>query len=215
VPYWKRLALGTFAGASCLFALIAANLAAGDPLVRFDGQITLWLHAHGTPALTLLMLAVTHTHGPLPICLYAFVTAIVLVRKREWPWLTGLALAVPTGLLINMLLKHLFHRARPALDEPLVTLATYSFPSGHTAGSTLFYGFLAAYIGYRMRDKRVRAACVTVWLFMAALVGFSRVYLGVHYFSDVLAAFAWSLAWLALSLTVVHSLQSRALATGK
>ncbi len=211
MPYWKRLAIGTLTGASALFALIAANIAAGDPLVHLDLQITLWLHAHGTPALTLLMLAVSYTHGPLAICLYASITAVVLLRRHDRPWLAGLVLAVPVGLLVNVLLKHLFHRARPVLSEPLMTLTTYSFPSGHTAGTTLFYGFVAAYLGYRVHSTRVRAAAITVWLLLAGLVGFSRVYLGLHYFSDVVAAFAWSLAWLALTLLTVHAVQLRAL----
>jgi membrane-associated phospholipid phosphatase len=209
VPSWKRVAFGALIAASSLFALIAANVATGDPLALLDARIAGWLHAHRSTALTLLMLGVTHAHAPVPICVYAFVMAVVLARRREWHWLLGLGLAVPVGLVINVLLKHVFHRARPVFDEPLITLTTYSFPSGHTAGTTLFYGVLAAYIVSRTRNTAARVAAVAGWVLMVSLVGFSRVYLGVHYFSDVLGAIAWSLGWLALCLATVHTLHGR------
>jgi undecaprenyl-diphosphatase len=209
VPSWKRVAFGALIAASALFALIAANVATGDPLAVLDARIAGWLHAHRSTALTLLMLGVTHAHAPVPICVYAFVMAVVLARRREWHWLLGLGLSVPVGLVINVLLKHVFHRARPVFDEPLITLTTYSFPSGHTAGTTLFYGVLAAYVVSRTRNTAARVAAVAGWVLMVSLVGFSRVYLGVHYFSDVLGAIAWSLGWLALCLTIVHTLHGR------
>jgi membrane-associated phospholipid phosphatase len=207
VPSWKRVAFGALAAAACLLALIAANIATGDPLAILDARIAAWMHAHRSAALTLLMLGITHAHAPVALCVYAITLALVLSRRRERHWLAGLALAVPVGLLINVLLKHVFQRARPVPDEPLLTLTTYSFPSGHTAGSTLFYGLLAAYIVSRTRSPSLRAAAIASWIFLVSLVAFSRVYLEVHYFSDVLAAMAWSLGWLALCLAVVHALR--------
>jgi undecaprenyl-diphosphatase len=209
VPSWKRVAVGALVTAACLLALIAGNIAAGDPLAIIDSRLAAWMHAHRSTALTLLMLVITHAHAPFPICVYASAMAVVLARRRERHWLAGLALAVPAGLLINVLLKHLFQRARPVPDEPLIALTTYSFPSGHTAGSALFYGVLAAYVVSRTRSTPVRTAAIGSWIAMVSLVAFSRVYLGVHYFSDVLAATAWSLAWLALCLAVVHALRGR------
>jgi undecaprenyl-diphosphatase len=210
VPYWKRLAAGMLVVSSALFALIASNIAAGDPLVVADARAALWVNAHATPALTLLMLVVTYAHGTVPLCIYAIFMAAALARRRAWHWAAGVILAVPVGLLINVLLKHAFRRARPVLENPIITLATYSFPSGHTAGATLFYGVLFAYIGSRSRDSRVRAACIASWLLLVMLVAFSRMYLGVHFLSDVLAAVAWSLAWLAMCVIALHTLHVRA-----
>jgi membrane-associated phospholipid phosphatase len=202
MPRWKILAYATIAAAACVFALIAGNIAAGDPLAALDLHVTSWLGAHRTPALTLLMLAVTHTQAPLPICAYASIMAVVLYRKSQRRWLLALALAVPAGLTINVLLKYLFRRSRPVPDEPLMTLATYGFPSGHTAGATLFYGVLTAYVVSQTRSTRVRTAAVLGWVCTVALVAFSRVYLGVHYLTDVVAAAAWSGAWLGVCLLV-------------
>ena len=195
---------------SALFALIASNIAAGDPLAVADTRTALWLNAHATPALTLLMLVVTYTHGTVPLCLYSLFMTVALARRGAYHWAAGVVLAVPVGLLINVLLKLTFRRARPVLDNPIITLATYSFPSGHTAGATLFYGVLFAYIGSRARDTRVRAVCIASWLLLVTLVAFSRMYLGVHYLSDVLAAVAWSLAWLAVCVIALHTLHLRA-----
>jgi undecaprenyl-diphosphatase len=146
------------------------------------------------------MLAVTYSNAPLAICAYASAFGVLLYRRAQHHWLMALALAVPLGLAINVGWKYLFRRARPVPDDALMTLSTYSFPSGHTAGATLFYGLVAAYAMSRTGRHRVRAAWVVAWIAAIAVVAFSRVYLGVHYVSDVLAASAWSLAWLALAL---------------
>jgi membrane-associated phospholipid phosphatase len=202
VPYWKRFALASAIGALAVFALIAGNIAAGDPLLALDVNISTWFARHRVPALTLLMLAVTHAHAPVALCAYTAVLAFVFHRRGSRRWLLAVALAVPVGLALNVALKHIFHRSRPVIDDPLMTLSSFSFPSGHTAGATLFYGILAAYAVSRTRNVHLRGACIAAWLGLAALVAFSRVYLGVHYLSDVVAAAAWSLAWLAVSLLV-------------
>lgn len=119
-------------------------------------------------------------------------------------------------MLLNVLLKHIFQRARPSFDEPLLTLATYSFPSGHTAAATLLYGVMAAYLvrtclGLR-RPLLVGLAVATAVVMaatMVALVGVSRLYLGVHYLSDIVAATASSTGWLAITLTSVVTWRKR------
>jgi membrane-associated phospholipid phosphatase len=209
MPYLKRFALATLVVSSCLFALIAWDVVRGGTLALLDVRISSWLHAHAVPALTAFMLIVTHAHDPIAIDAYCLVVAIVLARRREWVWIAGLAAAAPGGLLINGFLKRLFERARPAVDDPLLTLSTYSFPSGHTAGAMLFYGTLAAYVMSRTQSSRARGACLALWIFMVVLVGLSRMYLGIHYLSDVLGAAAWSLAWLALCLIGVRALRKR------
>ena len=206
---WKRLALGAVFGASCLFVLIAANIAAGDPLADLDARAAAWMQAHRVTALTLLMLGVAYAHAPAALCAYAAVLALVFHRRAQRHWTLAVVLAVPVGLLINVSLKHIFRRSRPVVDDPLMTLGTFSFPSGHTAGATLFYGILAAYAISRTRSTHVRTACVVAWLGLVVLVGFSRVYLGVHYVSDVLAATAWSLAWLAAALLIASRTRLR------
>jgi undecaprenyl-diphosphatase len=128
------------------------------------------------------------------------ILTLVLWRAKQRNWAITLLAVVPLGLAINVLLKHLFARTRPSFEDPLLVLDTYSFPSGHVAGATLFYGFLVAYFWRRIRSPGGRAASVAAAVILAGLVAFSRIYLGVHFLSDVVGAAAWSLAWLALCL---------------
>jgi len=117
-----------------------------------------------------------------------------------------LALATIGGVLINVMLKTAYERSRPHFDDPLVTLGTYSFPSGHTAAATIFYGTLAAFLVTRYRNPRIRVGIVAAAVAMIVLVALSRMYLGAHYLSDVTAAAASSTAWLVLCLSSVHAL---------
>ena len=95
------------------------------------------------------------------------------------------------------------------LDEPILRLSTYSFPSGHTAAATLFYGIIAAYLVCRAQAWPVRAAVMLVAALLVLLVGASRIYLGVHFFSDTLAAVAESCGWLSVCLTAGATLRRR------
>ncbi len=195
--------------AAGLFFSIAKYVVTGDPLVLLDVRIATWLHTHRSPALTYFFLAVTHLHALAAIGIYACVLAAFLAWKRELDWLLAVGLVVPLGIGINTLLKLAYQRSRPTFDDSLLTLSTYSFPSGHTAGAVLFYGVLAAFLMPRLKSRRARAGCVLVAVLLVALVGFSRMYLGVHFLSDVLAAASASTAWLALCLITVHALKQR------
>ena len=195
--------------ASWVFGKIAVDVVTGSPLLAVDARVSIWLHQHANAALTRVMLGITHAHSLAAIIAYTLVTAAFLIGKKYWYWLLALAVSIPGGLLLNTLLKYAYHRVRPSFDDPLLTLGTYSFPSGHTAGTTLFYGFLTALLVSRIRTWSWRVALCMLAVLMIALVGLSRMYLGVHYLSDVIAAVAASTAWLALCLTTVDELRRR------
>lgn len=188
-----------------LFFAITSDLLAGGPLTTFDVWLANWLRAHGSPLATHVLLFVTHAHAHLPILVYSALFAGWLAWKRQWHWVLAVLIVVPAGLGINHLLKLLFERARPKWDDPLLSLSSYSFPSGHAAGAALFYGVLTAYLLTRLPRTRQRADCILVAATMVGLVGLSRMYLGVHYLSDVLAAVCSSLAWLVLCLAGLHA----------
>ena len=86
-----------------------------------------------------------------------------------------------------------------------MTLPSFSFPSGHVAGTALFYGVLGAMLVSKINIWRWRVFIVFTAIALVTLVSLSRVYLGVHYFSDVLAAFAEAVAWLSLCLMGTHT----------
>lgn len=195
--------------AAGIFLLIAWNVSGRSALVRLDVEVANWLHAHASAPLTAFFLALTHLNSTLGVSLASAGFALVLARLREWYWILTVALAVPGALLLNVLLKQVYERARPVFERPFVELASYSFPSGHTAGAVAFYGVLAAFLVSRFYDRRLRAACVALAVAAVVLVGFSRLYLGAHYLSDVVAAACSSTAWLVLCLAAVHRLVRR------
>ncbi|MGP1717381.1 MAG: phosphatase PAP2 family protein [Methylophilus sp.] len=191
--------------AGLLFGLIAANVVSGGALTIIDVQLAQWLHTNSTPALTEILLVVTHLHDPLVISPVAILIALYFIWKKQWYAMWAVVLGIQGGMLLNLLAKQAFHRARPSFDDPLVTLTTYSFPSGHVVASTVFYGVLVALLISQTRSWR-RAVYILMTAFaMVVLVAFSRMYLGAHYLSDVLAAFLEAIAWLALCLMAVQS----------
>jgi len=199
--------------ATTAFGMVAEEVVTGARLTLLDVAIANWFHARATPAMTQLMLAISYAHGPVGgLALSALLLGYFLWRKMRWWALAGIVV-LPGGMLLNVLIKYSFQRARPTFDVPLLTLTTYSFPSGHTAFAAMFYGLLACSLvpHPRPQGRRIEAdigvalaACI-----MVALVGLSRMYLGVHYFSDVLAASAEGCAWLAICITTVSTLRRR------
>jgi membrane protein DedA with SNARE-associated domain/membrane-associated phospholipid phosphatase len=192
-------------GASWLFGGIAEDVVNGDPLTLVDVQVAQWFHDHATPLVTRVMLAITHFHDPVRVTVAVLLMAGYLAWKRNWYWLICLSLTVPFGMLLNVLMKYSFHRIRPSFDNPLLLASSYSFPSGHVAGATLFYGVMAAMLVARLAAWRWRVLVVLAAVGLVLLVALTRLYLGVHYLSDVLAAFAEGIAWLTLCLTGMNT----------
>src|SRR5437764_15358315 len=116
-----------------------------------------------------------------------FVGVLFFAWKRCWPSLATLIIAVPGGMLLNELIKLMVHRQRPFVDGPFVDWSGYSFASGHTIGATLLYGQLALFIVPAIKSRRWRRLTVATAMLFVLLVGFSRIALGAHYLTDVLA----------------------------
>lgn len=193
-----------------LFGAIAEDVINHDaPLGAVDFAVSHWLHMHGSPALTALMLALTNCGAPIAVAAIAVAVAIFLVWQRRGHDLLLLVIAVPGGGLLNLLIKQLVHRQRPLFDDPILTLTSYSFPSGHAVGSTVLYGVLAALVVRELRTRRERAIAIGVATLVIALICFSRVYLGVHYLSDVVAGVLEGAVWLGSCLLAVGALRRR------
>jgi len=196
----------SFLLAGGIFMAVAWNVAFHRPIVVVDSTIASWFHAHLSDSWTHVMLAVSAANGIGASALWSVLFAALLARIREWYWILTLALGTLGGAAINVMLKDAYERSRPHFDDALVTIGTYSFPSGHTAAATIFYGTLAAFLVTRYRAPRIRVAIVLVAVAMVVLVAISRMYLGAHYLSDVVAAAASSTVWLVLCLSGVHAL---------
>jgi len=193
------------------FARIAGAVVAGAPITQLDVDLANWLHthAHGNGALRNFLMAVTQVHSTLGVLALTALAGWWLVRRGARHWMLTLLATVPGGMILNVLMKHTFERARPHFDEPILTLTTYSFPSGHTVAATLLYGLLACYLTRHARGWGARAGWVLLACAMVLLVAGSRLYLGAHYLSDVLAAMAEGCAWLSICVTGVATLRRR------
>lgn len=196
--------------AAWLFGAIAEDVVHSDRLTVLDGEIARWLNLHATTEMTRWLLLVTDLHSTFAVSCYGAVVGVALAWRRQWHRLVTVFVCVAGGLLLNVLMKLAFHRARPVLDHPLLTLASYSFPSGHVAGSTIAYGLLVAWVFSRTRRARWRALALGGALAAIVLVAFTRMYLGVHFLSDVVAAFAEGVFWLTLCLSALTAYWHRA-----
>jgi undecaprenyl-diphosphatase len=137
--------------------------------------------------------------GPAITSVYASILIVAYLARRRIAAALAIAMIVYGGALLNIAMKHLAQRARPTLEDPLMALPTYSFPSGHAAASTVFGGLICILVwrsGVQGPRKGTAIACAAAWI---ALVGVSRVYLGLHYPTDVVAGMAEGLLWLIVS----------------
>jgi undecaprenyl-diphosphatase len=194
---------------AALFGALAEQVQAGAPITQLDGTLATWFHAHASRRLTLFMLAITWLHSAWGILSITAVFGTWLYRARLYGWALALLLTVPGGMLLNVAFKHVFRRARPHFADPLLTLSTYSFPSGHTASATVLYGFVVLFIASRASSRWPIALAALAAVPAVCLVALSRMYLGVHYLSDVLAAASEGGMWLALCGTAFWAWRRR------
>jgi membrane protein DedA with SNARE-associated domain/membrane-associated phospholipid phosphatase len=192
-------------GASWLFGGIAQDVVAGDQLTIIDKNLALWFHRSQTSGLTTMMQIVSSLASTRWVTGLALAIGLFLCWKQYWYRLLALLLVLPCGMILNVLLKITFHRQRPSFADSYLIFHGYSFPSGHTMAATLLYGLLAVFAVIAIKKWRWRVAAALCALVMVLLVGLSRIFLGAHYLSDVLGAFAAGMAWLALSLTAVDT----------
>jgi len=155
-----------------------------------------------SPGLTAFMRLMSLLGKGWVTALISVVVAGALLRAHSHRRLYAFAATVIGGLLLNPALKAVFRRARPSGIVVLWSSHGYSFPSGHAMGAVLLFGSLAYVVYFSIEGhRRLRLLAVTLCVLMILSIGVSRVYLGVHYLSDVLAGFAAGLCWVAICLS--------------
>ena len=197
-----RLALGLelFVGLSLavaslfFFGWFADEMAEGDT-ARFDQTVRAFIHSFAAPFLTSLMRAASFVGSTLFLILLGIVIVATLYVKKHRHGAILFAVTTVSAGVLNSLLKLAFHRARPEPFFNTILPASYSFPSGHSLGSFCFYLALAAILTNRIEKFWLKITIWTVALSLVLLIGISRIYLGVHYPSDVLAGFVVGFIW--------------------
>lgn len=189
--------------AGAVFAQMAEEVLEAQLLDRVDRAFTQGLALH-TPAQALRFFAVlTRLGDTATLTGVCIVVALALVATRRRALAAAWVLTVAGGGLLNASLKHLFQRSRPSAEGWLVVADGFSFPSGHSAGSVVTYGMLA-YLAMRLLPGRAHVPVALLMAALAATIGASRMFLRVHYASDVVAGFALGVAWLGLCIVSIE-----------
>jgi undecaprenyl-diphosphatase len=189
------------------FGAVVQDVIAGDGAARIDAPITRSLVAHRVAWLTSAMRGVTDLGGFAVLGLLVLGTGLLARRAcRTWVPLLVLVLALAGAVALTDVVKPLVGRVRPA-SGPLVAGGGFAFPSGHATQSVAVYGALAYLVAGWVRTWKSKVGLWTVALALVLMVGFSRVYLGVHWTTDVLGGYALGAVWLAAVLVTTSAIR--------
>jgi undecaprenyl-diphosphatase len=191
--------------ASGLFAVVADQLDEAGVFTRFDSVLAARLHEHArvNPATVGVFRAITALGSERVLVTFAIAVALVLSLRGQRP-MSRAWLVVFAGGFLHRALKAIFQRPRPFFEDPFVHEASWSFPSGHAMASLVGYGLFAYVLWCAVPRVWARAAIVAAAAAVVLAIGFSRLYLGAHYLSDVIAGYAAGGAWLSGSIAAVE-----------
>ncbi len=199
--------VGLALSAACAWAFfaIADEFPEKGAVARLDTFVTTWLQSHGTEWGESLFVGVSYL-GAQVLIVILVIAAVVLMARRDWRHLSALALTCGGGALLNGLLKLIFHRARPTYAAEF-NAVSWSFPSGHAMDSLIVYGLFAYWLSRRhpSAQRPILAGAVL----LTGCIGFARIYLGVHYLSDVLAGYSAGFVWLFVCITGYRFAEAR------
>ncbi len=189
--------LAIAAAAMLLFVWLGEEILEGE-----TRAVDLWIrdtiHGHVVPGLTTVMVAASRWGSPGVLAVFGVVAALVFLLEG---WRRGAVLVLITmagAAMLDVLLKQVYGRTRPSPLFDFYPLPhSYSFPSGHALFATCFFGGVAVLASHRFRHPAAEVAVWIVAVLAIALIGISRIYLGVHYPSDVLGGLAAGAVWVA------------------
>jgi membrane-associated phospholipid phosphatase len=182
----------------------AFQFVASGSIASVDHEVATWFHGHLTQPLIDWMLALSNAASPFWIAAITATAFLTLVLRKHWFGLLTLVLTVPGGMLFHHFIQIVVRRERPFRHSEFLDLGGYSFPSGHTMAATLLYGLLATFALLAWKSWHRRFLVILGTALVIGLVGFSRIALGAHYLTDVLAAVMGGGSWLMLCLVIVE-----------
>lgn len=203
-PTWKRLFIGfiVFVLPIILFVELADEVFEKDTLV-VDEAILRHVYSWSNPSLDAFVVATTDLGYVWWVGLITIIILLLCIKHRQYTSALIALVGVAGSALINLLLKLIFQRDRPQLWERLVTENSYSFPSGHAMASAS----LAVVLIVLLWPTKWRPLAVLVGLAYMLYVGFTRLYLGVHYPSDILAGWLVAGAWVGITVIIITKLR--------
>jgi membrane protein DedA with SNARE-associated domain/membrane-associated phospholipid phosphatase len=185
-----------------LFGGVTEDVIRHDPLTQFDVALLDWLHARATATGYAIFNAISLLGSPAALTVLALGVGLLLGMRRQWVALGGWIAAFAGGSLLSQILKLVIQRPRPPYAETFLTHYSWSFPSGHAMVSLIGYGMLAyLLVVLWVHRPRLQIAVVLAATLLIAAIGLSRLYLGVHYFSDVVGGYAAGVLWLSTCIS--------------
>ncbi len=187
------------------FDLIKDRVMEAPATLAADTSAHAFVQSIQSPALTTVMRTITFFGNTSTLTVLTVAVAVWLAARHSRRRLYMFIATMTGGPILNMLLKTHYQRPRPTAFPFLTHADGFSFPSGHSMGSMLFFGSLAYVVYFTFeRDRVWRITAVALCLALVVLVGGSRIYLGVHYLSDVVAGFTAGLFWIAVCLSATE-----------
>ncbi|EIW19759.1 undecaprenyl-diphosphatase [Pelosinus fermentans] len=199
--FYIAITLVVSASMLILFGVLAWKTIFRQATGIFDSAFIWLIRYFASFELDRIMITITNLGFGFSYGVIVFITVSILVALRRWIELKGLTVCLLGGAALNEMLKHLFERARPEAFQ-IVAESGFSFPSGHAMVSLCFYG-IVAFLIVRKRSLQWRIAGAVVATLLIVAIGVSRIYLGVHYPSDVVAGYAAGATWLGFSISLV------------
>jgi membrane-associated phospholipid phosphatase len=212
--YFKKLSgrllllLLFFAGAVFVFTYILHEVIR-EQEDAVDFRVFHFLSQHViNPQLTVIMKGITYCASANFLQIAYGVVMLAYLLNKDWKRAGEIGVIGLGGFLINYFMKLTYHRPRPA--DPLIkALANFSFPSGHATSGFIFYGLLAFLVWKTKWHQTLKWTLISLLVFFALVIGFSRIYLRMHYLSDVVAGFAVGVAWLVLCIWLMETLKKK------
>lgn len=195
-----------------LFALLLDSVREHDVLVYRDQAVANWFHRTGTARGDRVFVIISMIGSPAAMAVLFGAAALYLWRVKQRTLLVAWALSYVGGTVLDGVIKYVVRRPRPEFAAKFLHYSSWSFPSGHSMGSLIGFAMLA-YTIIRVRKTESMPAKSGIWaaaIIMIALVGYSRIYLGVHYLSDVVAGYTLGVLWLAVCFTGLQMVSRRA-----
>ncbi|AIF50333.1 phosphatase PAP2 family protein [Pelosinus sp. UFO1] len=203
---WPALYIVASLGISALmltvFGILAWETLFHKEMVLFDDSFVWLIRYFANPTLDKIMIIITNIGFGTSYIVIVAITLLLLAYLKRWRELGALTICLAGGGLLSFLLKILFHRTRPDLFR-VVQETGYSFPSGHALATMCFYGMVAFLIMRTIDSWRGRLTVMTLAVILSMLIGISRIYLGVHYPTDVIAGYAAGSMWLAFCISLL------------
>lgn len=175
-----------------ILMLIIINIF-NNQIKNFDMKVYSFISNFISKNNTTIMKVITSVASATILCGIC-IAILIIVKNKKYAVLISVNLFIST--VLNIILKNIFDRARPE-GYRLIEIGGFSFPSGHSMASMTFYGFLIYLIYKKIQNKYIKWTLITILSILILAVGTSRIYLGVHYASDVIGGFCFSIIYLA------------------